>query len=93
MIRLVRRFVFNAACLYRVHSRTPASIVVIVRSGRYVETVETSEHRPFCRSHDGSFANRLGVDAKRNSDRIRREESGGEPDQPGQSFLVIALDW
>ena len=32
------------------------------------------------------------MDAKRNPDRVRREESEGEPDQPGKSFLVIALD-
>ena len=33
------------------------------------------------------------MDAKRNSDRVRREESGREPDWPGETFLVIALDW
>ena len=71
-IRLVQRCVFETARLYRVHPTIPVCIIVVLRSGRYVEMVKTPKHRPFYRSHDGSFANRLRVDVEWNSDRVRQ---------------------
>ena len=67
-------------------------LAVILRSGHYVETVETPEHRPFRWSYNESFTDRLGVDAKRNSDEVHPEKSGHESYQPGEPFIVIALD-
>ena len=91
MIRPLRRFVFCAARLYRLYSRTPVDATVMVQRGPYVEKVKTPEHRPFHRCYDRSFADHLGVDVKRNSDGIRREKSRRESDRPSKSFPVIAL--
>jgi len=66
--------------------------VVILRSRHYVEKIETPEHRTFRRRHDKPFANCLGVDAERNSGGVRREKPRCKPDQPGESFPMIALD-
>ena len=77
MTRLLRRFVFETARLYHVYSRIAVCLVVILRRGRYVEAAKTSEHRPFCWSHNESFANSLRVDVEWNSDRVHREKSGG----------------
>ena len=67
-------------------------LAVILRSGHYVETVETPEHRPFRWSYNKSFPNRLGVGAERNSDGVHPEKSGYGSDQLGESFLVILPD-
>ena len=92
MIRSLRRFVFDAARLCRVHSGTHVRLVVIPRGGHHVEEVEAPKYRSFRWCHNGSFANCLGVDVKQNSDRVRQGRSGREPDQPGKSFLVFVLD-
>jgi hypothetical protein len=65
---------------------------VILQRGRHVETAKAPEHRPFHRRHNRSFTNCLGVDAERNSDRVRREKSRRESDRPGESFPTTALD-
>ena len=92
MIRSLRRFVFDAACLYRVHSGTHVWLVVILRGGHHVEEVEAPKHRSFHRRHNGPFANCLGADVKWNSDGVHRGKSGRESDRPGKSFLVFVLD-
>ena len=56
--------------LHRVHSRTPADLAVILQRGCRVEKVKAPEHRPFHRRCNKPFANRFGVDAERNSDRV-----------------------
>ena len=80
------------ACLDRVHPKILVDPIVILRRGRYVEKIKTPEHRPIHRRHDKPFANCLGVDAERNSGGVRREKPGREPDKPGESFPMIALD-
>ena len=65
---------------------------VILRRGRHLEKVKTPEHRPFHRCYDGSFTNRLGVDAERNSDGVRQGKSKRQSDRPGESFPVVAID-
>jgi len=86
------RFVFGTARLYRVYSRTLVGTTVILQRGRYVEKVKAPKHRPFHRCYNRSFKNRLGVDAKRNSDGVHWEKSGHESDQPGEPFPTIVLD-
>jgi len=87
MIRPISRFVVDTAHLYCVYSRTHVGPAVILQSGRYVEKAKTPEHCPFHRRHNGSFANRFGVDAERNSDGVHR----GKSNQPGEPFRVIIL--
>jgi len=60
------------ARLYRVYS-TPVGPAVILQRGCFMEKFKTSEHLPFHRRYDKPFANCPGVDAERNSDRVRRE--------------------
>jgi hypothetical protein len=47
---------------------------------------------PFVGVTTNPFANRLGVDAERDSDGVHREKSGRESNQPGEPFPVIVLD-
>jgi len=51
-----------------------------------MEKVETSKCRPFHRCYKRTFTNSVGVDAKRNSDELRREKSRRESDRPGGSL-------
>ena len=67
-------------------------LVVILQRGRYVEKVNSPEHRPFHWRYNKAFTNRLGVDAKRNSDGVRREKSKYESDRSSESFSAIAPD-
>ena len=92
MIRPLRMFVFDTARLYRVHSRTPACLVVVLRRGHHMEKAEAPEHRPFHWSYNESFANRLGVDVERNSDEVRQGKSERESDQPGEPFSAVLPD-
>ena len=92
MVRLLRGFVSDTARLYRVHSRSPVFLVVILRSSRYMETVEAPKHRPIYWSYNKLFGNRLGVDVERNSDGVHKGISERESDQPGESFPVILPD-
>ena len=68
------------------------SAAVILRRGRRLEKVETSEHHPFHRCYDRPLTNHLGVDTGRNSDGVRREESRRASDPPSEPFHVIVLD-
>ena len=81
-----------AADLYHVYSRTLVGSVVILRSRHRMEKIKAPEHRPFHRRHNGPFANRLGVDAERNSGGVHREKPGCQEDRPGETFPTIALD-
>ena len=92
IIRPLRRSMFETARLYHVHPGTPVGTAAILQRGHNVEKVKAPEHCPFHRRHNGSSANRLGVDAERKPDRVRREKSGHESDRPGRSFSVISLD-
>ena len=65
---------------------------VVLQRGHHLEKIKTPEHRPFHRCYDGSFADHLGVDAKWKSDRVRREISRCESDQPGEFPSITALD-
>jgi len=72
--------------------KNTCGFAVIFQRGRYAEKAEAPEHRPFHRRYNKSFANRFGVDAKRNSVGVRREKPRCEADQPCESPPVIALD-
>lgn len=54
-----------------------------------METVKTSERCPFPWRYKHTFAICVRVDAKRNFNELREEESGREPYQPSESFLII----
>jgi len=92
MVEPLRRFVAGTPRLHRVHSRIPVGLVVIFQRGCRLEKANAPEHRPFRRRHNKPVANCLGVDAKRNSAGVRQEKHRCEPDRPGESFPVIALD-
>ena len=85
MITPLGRFVLGTARLYRLCSRTPVDLVVILQRGHYLEKAEAPERRPFRRRYNKSFPNHLGMDAGRNSGGIRREKPRCEADRPGQS--------
>ena len=68
--------------------KTLVGPVVILRRRHYVEKIKASEHRPFHWRHNTPFANRLGVDAERNSGRVHREKPRCEAGQPGEPFPV-----
>jgi len=57
-----------------------------------MEILKTSEYCPFHRCYNRSFANRPGVDAERDSDRVRREKPKRESYRPGEFFPAIILD-
>jgi len=52
-----------------------------------MEEAKAPKHRLFHWRYDKTFANRVRVDAEWNSDQVRREQSGREPDWPGERFL------
>ena len=55
-----------------------------------MEKAKTSEYCPVRRHHNESIADRLEVDAKRDSDGFHREGSGRKPDQPCEPSSVYA---
>ena len=57
-----------------------------------MDKAKPTKHRSFHRHHTRPFANRLRMDAERNSDGVRQGKSRHESDQPSESFLVIELD-
>jgi len=52
-------------------SRLLKGLVVIFQRGHHLEKVKPPKHRPLHRGYNKSFANRFGVDAKRNSGGVR----------------------
>jgi len=66
--------------------------VVILQRGRDMEEVEAPKCRSLHWRHKRAFANRVGVDAERNSDELRREESRRESDRPGEPFPRDTFD-
>ena len=91
-ITIPLRPVFRSVPLYRVRSTTLVGAAVILRGGRHVGKAKPAEHRSFHRRRTRPFANRLRMGAERNCNGVRQDKSGRKSDQPGESFLVIALD-
>jgi len=52
-----------------------------------MEEVEAPKRSLVHWCYNKTFANRIRVDAERNSDQVRREKSWREPDWPGEYFL------
>ena len=58
-----------------------------------MEEVEAPKYRSLHWRYDRIFADRVGVDAERNSDDVCQGTPAREPDRPGESFLCKSLDW
>ena len=57
-----------------------------------MEEVEAPKCRSLHWRHKRAFTNRVGVDAERNSDELRREEPRRESDRPGEPFPRDTFD-
>jgi len=62
-------------------------LVILQRTCR-MKTVKTPKHCPFPWCYKNASAICIRVDAKRNFNELREEESGHEPYQPGESFTL-----
>ena len=61
--------------------------VVILQRGRYMEEIAAPKYRPFHRRYNETFANRVRMDAERNSNQVCREKPRRESDWLGVCFL------
>jgi hypothetical protein len=61
--------------------------IVILQGGCRVETVKAPKCRSFSWCHKQTFTTCVGVDAKRNFNALRQEQSGRGSDLPGKPFL------
>ena len=66
--------------------------VVILQGSCRVETAKAPKYCSFPWRYTRTFTNRVGVDAERNSDELRREEPRRESDRPGEPFPRDTFD-
>ena len=62
----------------------PVGVIGVLQRDHYMEEAEAPKYRLFHRRHNETFTNRVGVDAERDSDQLRREQSRRESDWPGK---------